>query len=59
MLTHGADHISKITELLNDQDLSQNISMVDSRLHLFLLGYRNGIPIKEKEYSQYINVNFI
>ena len=59
MVTHGDDTISKITELMNEEDLATNISIVDSRMQLFLLGYRNGVPIAEEEYGQYVDVEFV
>jgi hypothetical protein len=45
MLTHGNDSISKVTDTMSDLEASENISMVDEKMQLFVAMYWNNRPI--------------
>ena len=58
MVNHGDDSISKITQLMEPEDLAQNISLVESRIQIFALITKNGASIPASEKSQYLDVEY-
>ena len=44
---------------MSEKDQAKNISLVDSNLHMVVVGLKNGVPLTEEKYSPYITVEFI
>ena len=59
MLTHGNDNVSKITQLLTDDDLGLEMNLKDSKVNMLLLiSNRWAQFMRIEDYEPYITVEF-